>query len=122
MSINRIKISKDFYLDEFDSPDTKEVKIHPELVIKLQRLRDYFGKPVVVNSGYRTRSHNAKVGGISSSKHLEGLAADIRVVGVSPGTVAQVAEKLGFTGIGLYKNFVHLDVRSGKLYKYTGKY
>ena len=120
--INRIKISKNFYLDEFDSPDTKEVKIHPDLVEKLQKLRDHFKKPVIINSGYRTKEWNKRVGGIASSKHMEGLAADIRVPGVSSSEVAKVAEKIGFKGIGLYRNFCHVDVRSGALYKYTGKY
>ena len=45
----------------------------------LQPLRDAVGRPVYVNSGYRSRRLNARVGGVPNSYHLRGLAADIHV-------------------------------------------
>lgn len=45
----------------------------------LQPLRDYFGVPVKVTSGYRSKELNAKIGGKPNSQHLTGHAADIIV-------------------------------------------
>ena len=43
----------------------------------LDPLRQAYGKPIVVNSGYRSKSLNRAVGGVTNSQHLEGKAADI---------------------------------------------
>jgi len=88
-----------------------------ELMENLQVLRDFFGKPIVINSGYRTEKHNAKVGGKSNSQHLFAKASDIVVRGVSPLEVYRTIEKLISEkkmkqgGLGLYDRFVHYDVR-----------
>ncbi|WP_312282022.1 D-Ala-D-Ala carboxypeptidase family metallohydrolase, partial [Oscillibacter sp.] len=89
------------------------VLISAELVALLQKIRDYFGKPVTINSAYRTATWNAKQGGAPKSQHLLGMAADISIAGVSPLTVAQYAEYLQpkAGGIGVYKSFAHVDVR-----------
>lgn len=50
----------------------------------LQPLRDKLGKPVIINSGYRCKALNYKVGGVANSQHLTGQAADIRVNGCTP--------------------------------------
>ena len=44
----------------------------------LDPLRERYGKPIIVNSGYRCAKHNAEVGGASGSQHMRGEAADIR--------------------------------------------
>lgn len=43
----------------------------------LQPVREQWGKPITVNSGYRSKAVNARVGGALSSQHLTGQAADI---------------------------------------------
>lgn len=48
----------------------------------LQPVRDYFGKGVKVNSGYRSPAVNAAVGGSRTSDHCKGMAADIEIPGV----------------------------------------
>ena len=48
-------------------------------VLVLQPLRDALGAPVYINSGYRSKRLNARVGGVPNSRHLRGLAADIHV-------------------------------------------
>ena len=99
------------------------VLIDGELVIVLQCIREHFGKPLHITSGYRTASHNAKVGGSKSSQHLLGRAADIQVAGVSVEAVAAYAESLmpGWGGVGRYpvktgraKGWVHVDTRANK--------
>ena len=44
----------------------------------LQTIRNELHLPIIVNSAYRSPEVNAKVGGVSSSYHVKGLAADIR--------------------------------------------
>ena len=48
------------------------------LVDFLDEVRDEFGEPIIVNSGYRSEIVNQKVGGVRTSLHLQGRAADIR--------------------------------------------
>lgn len=85
-----------------------------ELALILEKIRKYFGKPVIINSGIRCATHNANVGGASASQHLKGTAADIVVNGIDPERVAKYAETLlpQTGGIGKYKTFTHIDVRS----------
>ena len=49
----------------------------------LQPIRDHFGKPVRLNSGYRGPELNACVGGSKRSQHCKGEAADIEIMGMS---------------------------------------
>lgn len=59
----------------------------------LERVRTYLGgKPVLINSGYRNRAVNAAVGGVTTSDHAKGMAADIRVP--SYGSAYEVAKAL----------------------------
>lgn len=110
--INNIKISKDFLLSEFESPDTKEVKLDPRLVKLNQAFRDRVGVPYTPNSAYRTPEHNKRVGGSPKSQHLEGKAIDIPLLkGYTIDEMADIAEEICFDGIGKYETFMHLDVR-----------
>ena len=61
-----------------NSPDSKSVRNLVSLIENvLDPLRESFGKPIIVNSGYRSRSLNTIVGGSATSQHLFGQAADI---------------------------------------------
>ena len=113
--MNNIQISKNFKLKEFQCKDGSQlVKIDSELLQKLQQLRDLIGKPIMVNSGYRTPEYNKRVGGAKNSYHMQGKAVDIKINGLGPKEIAKKAEKIGFNGVGIYKNFVHLDIRPVK--------
>lgn len=48
----------------------------------LQKVRDHYGMPVVINSGYRSPQVNAAIGGSRISEHCKGMAADIEVPGI----------------------------------------
>ncbi len=100
-----------------------KVRIDEELVAYLQVIRDHFGVPVTVNSGYRCQTHNRAVGGAAGSRHLRGQAADIAVKDIAPAEVARYAESIGILGIGLYETakdgyFVHIDTRKEKSFWY----
>jgi len=110
--INNIQVSANFKLREFQCKGgSREVVLHRELLERLQQLRANLGLPVHINSGYRTPEHNVRVGGSPKSYHLRGMAADIVVPGVVPGELAAAARKTGFRGIGIYNNFLHVDIR-----------
>lgn len=109
------KLSKNFKIREFRCKcgKCKELLLDETLVDWLQKIRDHFGVSVNINSGYRCVSHNKAVGGSSTSHHMRGMAADIRVKGISPKEVAQYAETIGIQRIGLYEGmqegeFVHI--------------
>lgn len=110
-------VSANFKVREYRCKDGSDaVFIHPELAEILQKIRTHFGRPVTINSAYRTPEYNKKVGGESLSQHLYGKAADIAIAGVSPKKVAEYAETLlkNRGGIGIYSTFTHIDVRSKK--------
>lgn len=107
------KLSENFRVREFACKDgSDKILIDTDLVNLLQKIRTHFKKPVNITSGYRTASHNKKVGGASSSYHLKGQACDIKISGVHPVLVALYAERLNAGGIGVYDTFVHVDTRA----------
>lgn len=118
------KLSPSFTVREFRCRDgTDTIMIDEGLVVLLQCIREHFGKPITITSGYRTAAHNAAVGGAKSSQHLLGRAADIQVAGTSVEDVAAYAESLlpGWGGVGRYpvkagrtKGWVHVDTRPNK--------
>lgn len=80
----------------------------------LQPLREAWEQPLFINSGYRCRELNEKVGGVESSQHRKGEAAD---VGCSnPLELARLVLKLNlpFDQMGLYPTFLHLSYTDNK--------
>ena len=118
------RLAPDFKVRELRCKDgTDTVMVDEVLTVVLQCIREHFGKPVTITSGYRTAAHNAAVGGAKSSQHLLGRAADIRVEDVSVEDVASYAERLmpDWGGVGRYPvkagrttGWVHVDTRADK--------
>ena len=111
------KLSDNFTVSEFACKDgSDKIIIDTALVELLQKIRNHFKSPVTITSGYRNAAYNKKVGGAPGSQHCLGTAADIVISGVTPLEIAQYAEHLLGTsgGIGLYKNFTHVDVRKNR--------
>lgn len=123
---DKTQLSDNFKVSEFachGSGCCSTVLIDTQLVTYLQKIRDHFGKPITINSGYRCATHNKNVGGATNSRHTKGQAADISVKGVAPAEVAKYAESIGVLGIGLYETakdgyFVHIDTRTTKSFWY----
>lgn len=112
-----VKLSEHFKVREFACKDgTDPVFVSDTLVGILEAIRLHFDVPVYINSAYRTPQHNTKEGGVKTSQHTYGLAADIRVDGHTPAEVYAVADSMlgEHGGVGIYDTFVHVDVRAKK--------
>ena len=112
------QITPHFKVREFACSDGSDVVfVSTSLVDILEAIRVHFGRPVTITSGYRTVSYNASLNNSSKkSQHCNGLAADIKVAGVSPAAVADYAEQLlgSHGGVGRYGTFTHIDARADK--------
>lgn len=91
-NLNTTRLSKNFVLGEFvktktgldNIPNDQEIDNIRALVVNvLQPLRDYFARPLVVSSGFRSQAVNEAVGGSETSQHRSGEAADISIEGVT---------------------------------------
>lgn len=88
-------------------------------------IRAKLGKPIGIvesgGSGVRCPEHNAAVGGVATSYHLKGMAADLHCATATPAEMKKAAEAvMGKTGgIGLYGWGIHVDV--GKYSRWNGK-
>lgn len=117
------KLSRNFDWKEFTKSDTAtrlhiinevttwEVRDNIKALVDniLQPLRDAWGQPLFINSGYRCLKLNAAVGGVPTSQHVFGKAAD---VGCSnPYELAKLAVrmKLDFDQLIVYPTFVHFS-------------
>lgn len=85
-----MQLTKNFTLEELTASSTAKTRginntPNPEQLANLSRLareilqpvRDRWGKPVTITSGYRCPALNKAVGGVATSQHLNGEAADI---------------------------------------------
>lgn len=108
-----------------DVPGSLLQNIIPTVMV-LDELREYYGKPIYINSTYRSPEYNKAVGGKPNSLHVQFNAIDF--------TIADKADledlykrlnmwdysynfkflpKYGSMGIGFYSNrFIHLDTRA----------
>lgn len=121
-----MQISKNFTWEEFTASDTAkklgilnqiidwEVRDNVIALVEkvLQPLRDAWGKPITINSGYRCAELNKKVGGVATSQHTKGQAADCRVD--DPLALARLLLDLGleFDQAIVYPTFLHISYKA----------
>ena len=127
----RHRLSKHFTVEEFDCRDG--TRVAPREYRGLTRLCRLYLEPlrakygsVHVNSGFRTRAYNARIGGAPDSYHIYNIhdgrdqAADITCARGTPrdwwGTLNAIRQNKrgGKGGLGLYNSFVHVDLRDYK--------
>lgn len=108
-----IQLTKNFKVGEFHSRNNHVILIEPELLQKLQAIRDKVAAPINLNSGFRTQSHNTACGGSYNSAHMWGCAADIWTPVMKAKDLAHIIfEMYGEeVAIGLHNddNYVHID-------------
>ena len=108
---------KYFSYEEFDSPDIQGSgqMMSDVFITMLDIVREEYGQPIEINSGFRTEQHNQEVGGVKNSSHLIGLAADLKIKnGKERFKLVKLLIKHGFNRIGLAKTFIHVDIDSSK--------
>lgn len=117
-----LQLSKNFNIREFMCKDGTHV---PDIYIAnvatlaymLEQIRLVFNRPIYITSGYRTNTHNTKVGGSVQSWHLQAKAVDFYILGIDPAQIGIAIQtlwernKILHGGLGVYSNFVHYDLR-----------
>jgi len=103
-----MKLSPNFTLEELthsdlasrkgwdNTPNAQETANLKRLANFLEAVRTIVGKPIYINSGYRSKVLNDAVGSNDRSYHRHGCAADIRVAGMTP---KEVVKKLIASGL-----------------------
>lgn len=90
------------------------VCMSPKLRFAIWEFEGYFGRKIVLSSGYRNQAYNERVGGSDGSYHTKCMAADFYIPGVSKAKLIAFAMRLGHVGgLGCYpgRQFIHIDVR-----------
>ena len=111
------RISRNFKRSELSCPCCDRCNMNLAFMDRLQVLRDLYGKPITIVSGYRCPVHNRAVKGSPKSDHLRGEAVDIRVNDKTSKELYRLRElafKLEFNGIGLGRNQLHIGIRPGE--------
>lgn len=89
--------------------------IHPDLFDRLYVARYNSKIPFIINSASRCTNHNKLIKGSPTSSHLYGLAVDIAVKNdLQRFDILSSLMSAGFKRIGMYKNFIHVDIDSKK--------
>lgn len=91
---------------------TGKLLVDKDALDRLQALRNLLGKPIIVNSAYRSPEHNRAIKNAApNSLHLQGRAFDVSMVNHDPEVFEVAARKVGFTGFGFYprKQMMHID-------------
>ena len=96
---------------EFNCPCCGKNNMNQLFIDTLRAAREYSNTPFVINSGYRCEKHNKKIGGVSSSTHIVGSAADIHCTESRQRALILCGLlEAGFSRIGIAKTFIHVDM------------
>jgi len=119
-------MSKNYFrYSEFESPDIPDSghSMQPSFLRMLNHARQIAGIPFRINSGFRSKEHNAKVGGTETSSHLTGHAADIHCTSSTYRyEIISALLQAGFNRIGIAETFIHVDNDPNKTQKVIWTY
>lgn len=103
--------SFDLIMADGSKPDIKGVK--PAVLTAFQDLQNAWGKQIPIRSGFRDEDRNRDAGGAKHSQHIHGNALDLDVSAMPEEErkeLIRTASALGFKGIGVYNNSIHIDM------------
>lgn len=117
MSAAQWKFYPNFKKSEFDCKETGENFMQHEFMSKLQSIREAYGKPMRITSGYRSKRHSIEAKKThSNGEHTQGNCADIACTNSSDRFhLISLALIHGITRIGIAKNFIHLGIGGNNL-------
>ena len=98
---------------EYDNtPNQIQIDNLTRLAEFLETVRTLLGKPILIDSGFRSPEVNHAVGSTSVSQHLRGCAADIRVPGMTPEEVVKAifGAKLAYDQLILELGWTHISI------------
>lgn len=120
-------LNKNFNRSEFKCQGTHccghSAPVHPELIKAIQELRELAGCSLIITSGFRCNQHNIDIGGSENSFHTLGMAVDVYSKNHTPEELALLAEAItafNSGGIGIYKSWIHVDVRPTGMARWRG--
>lgn len=106
---------KNFTKEEFNCKHTGKNMMQEEFLDKLQKLRDMYGRPLIITSGYRDSTHPIEAKKGKGGYHTKGIACDISCGSRQAFDIITIALNVGFTGVGVNQKgdgrFIHLDIR-----------
>lgn len=111
-------VLKYFRPEEFSrcTPACDIAECNEDALLMLDRLREYVGLPLILNSAYRSPSHEKKHGRTGQSSHCKGIAFDIRCFDDKlRALIVFNAPRVGFTRVGIHLKYVHVDCDTSKL-------
>lgn len=107
-------LTANFSRSEFTCPCCGQYQMDRAFIETLQFVREQYGQPIKITSGYRCESHNAAIGGVDTSAHRYGLAVDIACDNSAiRGRLLPVLCQ-HFNRIGIGDGFIHVDVDPDK--------
>ena len=114
------QLSRHFNSKEFEC-NCKQCEINyidEDFIEKIEIVREEYGKPIKVNSGYRCPAHNKAIGGAANSSHTSGMAGDVCPIVVTLDSLDELYDicydVFDNIGDGRNKGFVHVDSRPKK--------
>ena len=122
------QLSPHFWLHEFKCKESDIIKYSEETIALQEKIFAICSNvsKAIITSGYRSPEYSVKVGGSKNDGHTVGIAVDVKWYDknnklIAPKYIACAAQDIGFTGIGIMKNSIHLDTRTTENYK-NGKW
>lgn len=111
-----MRLTDHFTREEMECPCCHRLELHPDLLPRLEKLRNTLGFALPITSACRCRSHNKAVKGKDDSRHLiDGqLCEAVDIACYDDNTryrIVQCAMFQCFGGVGVGENLVHLDIR-----------
>jgi uncharacterized protein YcbK (DUF882 family) len=131
-----MKLSENFTLEEFtrsdtatklgikNEPGTEEIAALKNLCERvLQPIRDKTGRTIRISSGFRCPALNKAVGGVESSQHVKGEAADITADGMTARELYNYIIKSGieYDQLILYSTMVHVSRKRNRMQQLYAK-
>jgi hypothetical protein len=120
-----MKLTEHFSLEELTSsetaerngwdntPNASEISNLIRLAGMLEQVRSLIGKPIMINSAFRSKQLNDGVGSRDSSQHRVGCAADIRVPGMNPDQVCRAIINAKLPYDQIIREFYNAETNAG---------